>query len=187
MFCSVYRLFTSGIPPCRTRYVIGTFSEPPSSFLGVNRKHLNVIGIFPYRQLKYDQQILARLVYLRFIETFPSTACRRHQVNTALQLLLMGTTTISPILPVNIIAPLTGLQYVLLFFPRVFCTCPETTKVDCRNHYYLEWAFLHLYQRCHPPNHPAKRQSTIVASQLSSIYELITSRVNLSELPLRGY
>ena len=35
------------------------------------------------------------------------------KVNTALQLLLMGTTTVTPILPIDIGLPLQGLQYVL--------------------------------------------------------------------------
>ena len=37
--------------------------------------------------------------------------CHR-QVNTALQLLLMGTATVSPILPFDIAVPLQALQYV---------------------------------------------------------------------------
>ncbi|KAF5316159.1 hypothetical protein D9619_006290 [Psilocybe cf. subviscida] len=43
-------------------------------------------------------------------EVRPTTISK---VNTALQLLLMGTTTISPILPISILTPLTGLQWIV--------------------------------------------------------------------------
>lgn len=36
--------------------------------------------------------------------------CNGFQVNTALQLLLMGVTTISPLVPLNLELPLWGLQ-----------------------------------------------------------------------------
>ena len=46
------------------------------------------------------------ILYLRFQLT------DSHKINTALQLLLMGSTTISPILSVDLSAPLVGLQSV---------------------------------------------------------------------------
>lgn len=73
-----------------------------------------------------------------------------HKVNTALQLLLMGTTTISPLLPLDIGLGLQALQCVHNSICGVLSA--DISQVDRRCHDSVEWSFLSVHQRCRP--HP---------------------------------
>lgn len=89
------------------------------------------------------------------------TVLMAHQVNTALQLLLMGTTTISPLLPLDIGLGLQTLQCVHDFI----CGVPsvDILQVDRRCHNSVEWSFLFVHQRCRP--HPLQTASESKSSQ----------------------
>ncbi len=95
--------------------VSGTSSPAPFTQVeldcNLSRKLLRAIGMSLYPRQKLGQPPLAKLVN-PFSTSLGLTPliCK---VNTALQLLLMGTTTITPILPIDIGLPLQGLQYVL--------------------------------------------------------------------------
>lgn len=75
------------------------------------RKHFCVTGTFQSPQRKFAQQKSARS-HLTF--TCKELSDRSLQINTALQLALMGTTTVSPLLPFDLGIALPALQYVLL-------------------------------------------------------------------------
>jgi hypothetical protein len=73
------------------------------------RKPSHDIGTFPSLPLKSDQQLSARFGLHICLKSSP-VLTRTFQINTVLQLLLMGSTTVSPIIPLDISDPLYWLQ-----------------------------------------------------------------------------
>ncbi|KAG6878268.1 hypothetical protein C0992_008326, partial [Termitomyces sp. T32_za158] len=76
---------------------------------------LPVIGISLCPLLRFGQQASARYFLREVLDTFLTT---HRKINTALQLALMGITTVHPLLPFELGLSLTGLQFVASFFPE---------------------------------------------------------------------
>ncbi|CAK5283161.1 unnamed protein product [Mycena citricolor] len=72
------------------------------------------------------------------------------KVNTALQLLLMGVTTVSPLVPMDISVPLQGLQ-----------------STDCGHHHNLERALLRLFEK----RVPSHRTKTVISNRKLSLVQ----------------
>ena len=85
----------------------------------------------------------------------------------------MGTTTISPILPLELGLPLQGLQYgFYLFFKKRFIDLGQQMD-SCDNHY-MEWVFIYVRQKWISYHcTEEKRFNKIIVSKRNNLYTCI--------------